>query len=350
MRVLEKSFHRILPLTSIRFFAAIAIFLNHTLLFRAIPFINLLEMPLLAYGYAGTTAFFILSGFLLTANYQWRLQTHTFDWGTYGLKRLKRILPLHLLTLGITIPFVVHEYGERFWSMLIANLLLLQSYIPSLQYAYSFNSVAWSLSSLIFCWIAFPFLLRVIYRFHSWSTILLLWMIEFFIIYFFGVRHAAYFLYISPFSKIFEFVTGMLLYVFFVSHPMTKHFTRRIATVLELESISILGMSIFLAEYVPDAYRFSMFFLPSVSICLLLFAYARGSVSWLLSKNIFLFLGAISFEFIMFQLPIIRFFLEHVGVSFHLGYGIRLLLSFVATLCVSVLYHAIAHPTKKLRI
>ncbi|MFZ2025587.1 MAG: acyltransferase [Microgenomates group bacterium] len=351
MRAPETSFYRILPLTSIRFFAAIAIFLNHTLLFRAIPLVNQLEMPLLAFGYAGTTAFFILSGFLLTAKYQRSFQLHTFDWKHYFINRWKRIIPLHLLTLGITIPFVVYEYGEQFWSLFVTNLLLLQSYIPSLQYAYSFNSVAWSLSALVFCWIAFPYMMRSMLRFHSLSAILLLWMIEFVFVLFIATHEMTYFLlYISPISRIVEFVTGMLLYRFFMSHPMTPHYTRPITTALELESILVLCMSIFLVAYVPNAYRFSIFFLPSVSICILLFSYARGSVSAWLSKKVFLFLGTISFEFIMFQLPMIRIFLDYVGVFFHAGYGIRLLLSFIATFLISILYHAIAHPTKKLGI
>src|ERR1700743_1356882 len=85
------------PLTSVRFFAALAVLLFH---FGA-GMIARLGAPtplrhLFANGYLGVTFFFVLSGFLLTYSYFDRLASRA-ELRDYAVSRVARLYPVYLL-------------------------------------------------------------------------------------------------------------------------------------------------------------------------------------------------------------------------------------------------------------
>ena len=46
-------------------------------------------------GFAGVSFFFVLSGFIISYNYQYKLQEHKIDKRTFWAARIARIYPLH---------------------------------------------------------------------------------------------------------------------------------------------------------------------------------------------------------------------------------------------------------------
>ena len=143
-------------LTGLRFLAAFAVFLHHVAGHFGIPHC---PMPL---GAIGVSFFFVLSGFILVYVYQHRLKS-TSDIPKFYFTRWARIWPLHFVCLVLFFFFLSsfsHAFhsSDNFWK-LIANLFLLQSWIPSSQWAFAFNSVSWSISTEFFFYLAFPLLL-----------------------------------------------------------------------------------------------------------------------------------------------------------------------------------------------
>ena len=113
--------------------------------------------------------FFIVSGFLIWVHYSQRLKTGA-DYGMFLLRRLARLYPLHLLTLGIFCVawLIISVAGlstqlTEFYSFpeLLRQLFLVNAW--GLSDGLAFNFVSWSLSAEWFCYLVFP-LIVIVYR------------------------------------------------------------------------------------------------------------------------------------------------------------------------------------------
>lgn len=106
--------------------------------------------------------FFMMSGFLIYENYAAKIR----DAGSYGsfmLKRLARLYPVHLITLLFFIAVAIVSpnggTGQYVWANLPANVLLLQAW--GVNETLSFNYVSWSLSAEFFCYLLMPLVIVV---------------------------------------------------------------------------------------------------------------------------------------------------------------------------------------------
>ena len=145
---------RTLPrLTSLRAFAALAVFLSH------------LDIrggtvgpagPLVAFGYLGVGFFFVLSGFVLTWSY-----TPGTGVRAFYLRRFARIWPSHavMLLLSLLVPVTVVDASAR---QLLPTAALVQTWAPGLLDPYWLNGVSWSLSCEVAFYLALPLLLAVL--------------------------------------------------------------------------------------------------------------------------------------------------------------------------------------------
>ena len=139
---------RLDQLTSLRFFAALMIVLYH-------------DFGVLGIGPApvnlsqAVSFFFVLSGFILAHVYP-KLETSQ-DVHRFWLARLARIWPAYLVTL--LIAFAANKFA---WvpATGIAHLLMVQAWVPLSAFYFSYNAVAWSISTEAFFYLAFPALIR----------------------------------------------------------------------------------------------------------------------------------------------------------------------------------------------
>jgi peptidoglycan/LPS O-acetylase OafA/YrhL len=160
-------------LTSLRFFAALAVVVLH--------YRDLLG-PLPAWllhcivgGQYGVTFFFVLSGFILTYKYRsWFEQgVHDAAYWRFQRFRLARLYPIYVLGLLLDTPWhliervqagqLAHD-GMLYWASWLLNLVGLQAWVPAVPYAMFWNTPAWSVAAEFFFYATFPFVTAVLAR------------------------------------------------------------------------------------------------------------------------------------------------------------------------------------------
>ncbi|HEY8189085.1 MAG TPA: acyltransferase, partial [Micavibrio sp.] len=148
------------PLTSLRFYAALAISLSHILNYMDtdigihIPFLDFFP------GYLGVDFFFILSGFILTHVYEESFRTQSITKTDFYIKRLARIYPLHALTLLMALELSTilgHlHHNDMIWAdntnrSFLLNLFLMHAW--GMSSGASFNVPSWSISAEWFAYL-----------------------------------------------------------------------------------------------------------------------------------------------------------------------------------------------------
>ncbi|MFJ8658619.1 acyltransferase family protein [Streptomyces sp. NPDC093795] len=153
---------RLDTLTSLRFFAAFAVFAHHftgvgnKTGFGLAPSI----FPYSEMGGHGVTFFFVLSGFLLT----WVYKPHEHPFAFY-IRRVARIWPATLVA-AVLAYYVFYERANLAveWKSFIASLFLVQNWLPDATPTLPGNPVTWTLSVEILFYALFPLLARFVVR------------------------------------------------------------------------------------------------------------------------------------------------------------------------------------------
>lgn len=113
-------------------------------------------------GECGVSFFFLLSGFVLSYAYGGQVSAGTFQQRRFLQKQLSKFYPLHVVTFFVMMMLDA-RLGRFFgWEQLVANLLLLQSWVPSDNFYFVANGLSWFLSDLLFFYVAFPFAFRLL--------------------------------------------------------------------------------------------------------------------------------------------------------------------------------------------
>ncbi|WP_254367843.1 acyltransferase [Microbacterium sp. NC79] len=152
---------RLDSLTSLRWWAAFAVFLFHMR--------NMVTFPpwlqwFVEQGHHGVTFFFVLSGFVLT--WSWRRETpvRAFYW-----RRFARIYPLHLIALLVAIPVfyrMIPNADQGWikpldWGVLVLSFLVIQGWSRDPVILFSGNPAAWTLTVEAFFYALHPLLIRM---------------------------------------------------------------------------------------------------------------------------------------------------------------------------------------------
>jgi peptidoglycan/LPS O-acetylase OafA/YrhL len=156
-------------LTALRFFAAAMIVLGHGhALFGSLEIANTVPLE------QGVSFFFVLSGFILTYNYPaFRSRESVLN---FFVSRFARVWPLHAVTcviwIGLIFEFKPQAYfpGATGLLKLVANLSMVQAWIPLKDWALTFNGVSWSISDEFFFYLAFPLIIMLWRRY--WHVLL----------------------------------------------------------------------------------------------------------------------------------------------------------------------------------
>lgn len=148
---------RLDALTGIRFVAAIAVFNAHVAPPQSAP--QLLHTLSLA-GHNWMTMFFVLSGLILTWNYDDSLGDRLTGRAlrSYYAARLARIYPLYLLALAVVVLLGVAS-GGGLGPTLALHALAVQTWSGDLAIAYGYNGPGWSIGVEMFLYALFPLLL-----------------------------------------------------------------------------------------------------------------------------------------------------------------------------------------------
>ena len=198
------------PLTSLRFLFALMVFGAH--IYTIDPYFDHLFYK---EGFVGVNFFFILSGFIIAYTYRDRLLEQKSTLREFWAARIARIYPLHLLTLGISVCVGGYISGDLIdWiKHFVANLFLLQPFIPAADYFFSFNSPSWSLGCEQLFYFLFPFIIGCLGKKNR-----ILYLAGVLVI---AIPIAMYFTmdqdikaiwYVNPLTRLPDFLIGMLLF------------------------------------------------------------------------------------------------------------------------------------------
>lgn len=173
----------VLPLTSLRFVAALYVLLFHTLR-EAFGLHTGAAVRLIGAGYVSVSFFFTLSGYILA--YVYLSQGKAIDKGRFWLARVARIYPVFLLTMLLDFPFAVLDRLdhlslsraiEKVAGGFFVECLMLQAWHINWRVLDPPN---WSLSVETFFYLLFPFLGVVLWRrrtSHLFSTVAVIWLL-----------------------------------------------------------------------------------------------------------------------------------------------------------------------------
>ncbi|MDX8445971.1 acyltransferase family protein [Mesorhizobium captivum] len=123
-------------------------------LFHFDVFSHLTFLPFVRHAYLFVDFFFVLSGFVIAANYRSRL-AEGFGIGRFMILRLGRIYPLHALTLLLFIPIDAAKdgIGPNLLQAIVTNVFLLQGLGVNPQNWLNF--VSWSISTEFAAYVIF---------------------------------------------------------------------------------------------------------------------------------------------------------------------------------------------------
>lgn len=179
---------------------------------------------------------FVASGFLIGYNY-YRKEIG----GGYLYKKIRKIWPLHVLTL---LCFMLLNFKDCILGfqnsdipILLSNLFLLQAWSPRVsEVAFSYNGISWFLCALIFCYFMSPYLLKTLKG--KRLSLLLFCLVAFvrFALEYWSIGQNLFSMQIhtSPVIRCLEFYMGMLLVPCFLGfkEKLDKYKTETWFTVL----------------------------------------------------------------------------------------------------------------------
>ena len=195
----------------LRGMAFLLVFLSHTSLLPT-PF----GMSRFTYfGCFAVTVFLMVSGYLTGKKYL--LDSPDTPCGFLKLVkgRLSRVYPLHVLTLLLAIP-LASALKAMDLPRFLTNLFLLQAWIPSMDYYYSFNALAWYLSVYLFLTLLTPALVALFRKSGHRGSLVALIAIAVLEVAWCAVNageftHAHYWIYIFPVARLADYLFGMEL-------------------------------------------------------------------------------------------------------------------------------------------
>lgn len=345
---------RLDQLTALRFFAAIMVVFHHlagTLGVKSTP-LNLGQ---------GVSFFFVLSGFILA--YVYPKFNNASEIRRFFLARWARLWPAYLA--AFLIGAILTSYS---WSpgTLIAHLTMLQGWIPVSAYYFSYNGVAWSVSTEFFFYVVFPLLILFQPRASGVlllgaTAVLLAWLllVERLGLPDYGSPATADgmkitqngLVYISPVSRVFEFIFGVVVAGLWRSR--TWSWSRSLSTLLEVSVIALCFFSIYYTSVVSRSLAATMgeaaatwvmhsgSFL-AFGLLVLVFAVGRGWVSKLLANPMLVILGEISFSIYLIHNIFLTFYLKNAANFYWLGnslglavfFGVLIVSAYLIWVCV----------------
>lgn len=316
---------RINSLTSLRFFAAFAVVVGHAgdyLQFSGykLPYIALNKSHAVSF-------FFVLSGFILS--YVYKNFNNLYDCWRFFSARIARILPVHLVTLFICLvafwPDINAANIENVGQTFAFNTMLLHSWIPNVNYYFSFNYVSWSISTELGFYLSFPLL--VILQNKYGPSFIILPLIPLIAILLYCVNNntpisgmgvdMSGLIYISPLSRLLEFSTGILACSLFekMQRKDSKIFNSSIPGVIGLsvcfisphlvnfigvffQRINLMPISLYLYQN-----GMGIFF----AFTIVMLALGNGALDKILCCKVLIWLGEISFSLYMVHQLIVRY-------------------------------------------
>jgi peptidoglycan/LPS O-acetylase OafA/YrhL len=339
-------------LTALRFFAALLVFIYHCA--PTAPFATHYAL-----GHSGVGFFFLLSGFILTYTYH-REFTGALNWHAvraFYVARFARIYPVHVVATAFA-ALVLWRFGGNVGdtssistreTAALSQLLLVQSWVPDERVYLGINAPAWSISTEMFFYALFPFVVRSLLRSFGASTPRVVWIaasmpwaIEVAVV---SIPHpiAVWTAYVLPPARLADFVVGMLLGIAFLRSARAPVNAAR-ATSLEGLVLAGVASAIALSPWAPNALRYSLLLMPFWAVLIAVFVHQAGAISRVLRQPAFVALGRASFAFYLIHWPVIGMVGGTLGWTYP---ALSMLVAFAASIAFSfALFRWVEEPMR----
>ena len=258
-------------LQSWRFIFALMIFFHHFFMSQ-----NLIQL-----GTFPVAFFFILSGYVLSISYEKKVEDLSFSYKNYIIKRILRIQPLNLICLMLALCFpllsdiVRGQIHSSIYLNAILDVLLVQAIIPVRSIYFSGNSVAWFLSCMLFFYIFFPYLLKLMKR--QYGDVIFLCSLFFYFIFIPFVEETKIqaYIYISPLCRVIDFIIGIKLFFFLKNHSIMDK-GPVVCSFVEFLSIVFLIASLMISRDIPIRFGYASFWWIFSVFFFLVFSISEG--------------------------------------------------------------------------
>lgn len=355
--MIEKS--EILPLTGLRFFAALYVFLFHMHirwpLSDDIYIKNILDQ-----GAIGMSLFFILSGFVLA----YRYSNDNTSYRSYLINRFSRIYPIYAFTAIATLPWIGVDFGSgstlditlsltKATLLVIANIFVMQAWFPQM-FSYWNDGASWSISVEVFCYLLLPFILPTIAKLDNKRLVILSGICVCFSA-MIGVSAAVFddsankVFYSIPIFRLPEFIVGICACLFFL-----RGYKRLCTSAIQISIIIIVAIYLSLVgSKMPLYVGHHWIIVPSIAFLLISFSVGSNFLTRVLSSKMIVWLGKISYCFYSLQFLIIVPLTKHhnaVVEQFHSLNNPKILMAsaLIVLIAVSALaHHMIEEPARK---
>lgn len=268
IRSSQRPVARMPSLTSLRWFAASAVFLSHAERLFAGTSLSGFFARISPQGVTGVSFFFILSGFVLA----WSRRPDDSPRAFYR-RRFARVVPAYwtMCIVALIVPPLTYNPIESVHDLVtrLVPLTLLQSWIPSQPFYFGGNSVSWSLSDEVFFYAMFPLLIGPVAALRREALVRVLVglvavgiLVPVFV-------HDFWFIFVDPVFRLVEFVIGVVLCLLLIDGVRLR------APVSAVAALAIAAYVI--AGWAPDRLMLSAVTL--IPFALLIFACAESDLS-----------------------------------------------------------------------
>ena len=271
-------------------------------------------------GDCGISFFLMLSGFVLSYAYGQQVLDGRFQTFLFIKKQLIKLYPLHLLML-VVIALLDARLGRYYeWWQLLPSIMMIQSWFPHDSFIHVANASSWFLGTLLFGYLVFSWLIRIIYR-SSWLQLAVGGVI-FLILYEWGVsfvplQHVNNIVCLSPYLRLPDFCIGIILCRCWQSQKgvalaqIFQSWSVNRATLCELSSVAFVALAFLLYNYLPSCVRCSSLFwlfLPPLLMVFVCGDSSEGLLTKLFHQPMLLLLGGITMEIYLTHNFVIRVF------------------------------------------
>ena len=304
-------------------------------------------------GECGVSFFFMLSGFVLSLAYSERITKGLFSTTPFVVKQWIKIYPLHILTF--IVMFALDIRLEKYCDItaVIANILLLQSWVPADSFYFVANSPSWFLCDILFFYVVFSSLNKYILRSDNRKLLAISLVVILLYICLMAVLPTYLvnpILYANPLTRLLDFIVGIILYKLYVSDNgialRDKLNGKSFLTVslMELSVILLVVITAILYPHLPQRVRTVSIFWLAIPLFIFFFAMTdkhSGVISKFLQVKTMLWLGNISFCIYIIHAPVLRIF---NSISVHTGIADSTLVHFILFTTILILF---SHITNK---
>ena len=271
------------------------------------------------WGGVAVYVFFVLSGFLAAVNFNKEKFKENGIIKSCCLslyKRIKKYYPLYFIFLLVAIP--INFQG---WRIFLKCVLLIQSYFFNVETALSLNWPCWFLSSMMICFFLSPFMCYLSEKLKNKSKTLLI-VVLFIVLNIWGmywntdmIQNSTgmgyYFVYLCPFIRLFDFLTGILFGQLYMSTKLDRVNN-------DIVDLSILGcflLHLLLYKKLPVGVQYTSACMPVTLGLIWVFAKNYGSIQKLTKNNFLQHMGNISYElFIVHRLMLVRISQQSISI------------------------------------